>query len=580
MKRILLNTIIAAALTAPLTGCLEEAFPEDGKMTGPQIANADISKLAAAIPAYMLYYGESNYYDIGFAADMIWRDAMTADLPYFKLGYDYFTNFNYQLVIGNNGPATLMWQRYYYLLQKCNSVIAATGYDIAPDSYEAPYAGTALVYRAMAYLDLSREFEYKRTGVAALDQIAEERSLWGLTVPLITETTTEAESRHTPRLPFEQMYRFILNDLSQAESILAETHSASAKNYACLGLVYGYQARVWLELGSRCLNNAADVEKMKASDNSAEFTELVKFDIASANDCFAKASECARKAIGEGFTPVTFGEWYNPSSGFNTPTNAWMQAMLISPDNDLAKYCTWKSWVSFMSPEANYGIASNDYENYKCIDARLFSQMDPNDWRRDTWVAPGDSASLTAYNEKYAKATSMTFDEFSVFGTYGGFKYHPAGGDRNTAANGNAVAIPMMRVEEMWLIDAEASAYIDPALGKQKLENFMNAYRMKEGTTYECPLSSLVGVVDAIWTQKRIEFWGEGLVYWDYKRRNLAIVRGYPGTNHPEVYRYNSYPDACAPWLNFYIPDRSHNLNDLVVLNPDPSGAIPDLWKP
>jgi hypothetical protein len=30
--------------------------------------------------------------------------------------------------------------------------------------------------------------------------------------------------------------------------------------------------------------------------------------------------------------------------------------------------------------------------------------------------------------------------------------------------------------------------------------------------------------------QKRIEFWGEGIIYWDYKRLELSVTRGYSGT--------------------------------------------------
>lgn len=577
-NKIILSALLGAALCS--SGCLEEAFPENGTMTSEQVKGADMAKLAAAVPGYMLSYGGSFNWDIGFASNMIWRDVMTADMPVYSIGYDYFTNFNYQLVIGDMGPATYMWRDYYTLIMLCNKVLAATGTDVEPTAVEAPYAGTALAYRVMAYSELAREFEWKRCGIASLDDEATSRGIWGLTAPIVTETTTENDTRTLPRAPFWQMYRFILTDLDHAEAILAETHQAEATNYACLGLIYGFQARMWLELGSRFLQANEDLQLALA--NEEENPELRKLNITSAYDCFELAAECAQKAINEGFTPVTEGQWFNPSSGFNTPTQAWMFSINITPDNALARDETWKSWVSFMSPEATYGVACDDYQATKQIDARLFSQIDGNDWRRATWIAPGDSASLEAYTEKYSRITSLTFDEWSAYAPYCGFKWHPAGGDRNTASNGNAVSIPLMRIEEMWLIQAEALAYANPGAGAAKLEQFMNAYRMNAGTTYTCPAADVEGVVDAIWTQKRIEFWGEGIVYWDYKRRNLAITRGYPGTNHPDVFRYNSYPNAVAPWLNFYFPDRSHNLNEALILNPDPSGAIPEseLWTP
>ena len=102
---------------------------------------------------------------------------------------------------------------------------------------------------------------------------------------------------------------------------------------------------------------------------------------------------------------------------------------------------------------------------------------------------------------------------------------------------------------------------------------------MKSGKTFTCRESSLDGVVNEIFRQKRIELWGEGLILWDYRRLEKAIERGYPGTNHPSLYRYNSYADNVAPWTNFYIPDRVNQLNPLCKLNPDPSNAIPTLWK-
>ena len=48
--------------------------------------------------------------------------------------------------------------------------------------------------------------------------------------------------------------------------------------------------------------------------------------------------------------------------------------------------------------------------------------------------------------------------------------------------------------------------------------------------------------------------------------------------NHPDLYRYNSYPGAVAPWCNMYIVDRVRDLNQTVILNPDPTKAITTLW--
>lgn len=584
MKKYIKHIILAGCFSAfavGTTGCLEEAFPENSDQTAEQIKNADKASLASAIPAYFTTYNTSDdyYYDAGLGSLGVWRDAMTADLPVYDREYDYFTWFNEQLYLGDYALQTLYWRRYYYLLQKCNSVISVCSRD--PESEDAPYLGMALTYRAYTYADLIRTYEYRSTGVERLDQFAETNGLYGITVPLVTENTTEKEARDLPRAPFQELYRFIMNDLNLAEKLLENTPTVSAKNMVSRGVVYGMKARMWLEMGSRFDNHAEDLALQMAAEDNDEYADLDKLNIKSANDCFANAATYARKAINDGYSPLTEGQWYDPVNGFNTPNNSWMLCIIINSNNGLAKSLTWRSMVSYLSPEATYGVSHYTYQAYHMIDARLYSEMDKNDWRRDTWIDPNDVASESAYNSKYAsKVTSMAFDDWKKYTAYTGFKFHPAQGAVSVSTTGNAISIPLMRVEEMYLIEAEALAHSQGAgAGKQALESFMNTFRMKSGTTYTCKDASLEGVVDAVFRQKRIELWGEGLILFDYRRLEKAIERGYPGTNHVKSFRYNSYPNKVAPWTTFYIPDRVNQLNPACKLNPDPSNAIPNLWE-
>ena len=582
MKKYINKSILAFALlllAVGTTGCLEESFPESAEQTADQIKNADKSAIASAIPAYFTTYNSDYDWDVGFAGFGLWRDVMSADLPVYDTGYDYFYYYNVQQYIGNYSLQTIFWRRYYYLLQKCNSVISVSSTD--PESDDALYMGMALTYRAWAYFDMMRSYEFKSTGVERLDQFAESNGLYGLTVPLVTENTSESDARDLPRAPFQQMYRFIMTDLNLAERLLANTPSVSAKNMVSRGVVYGMKARLWLELGSRFANHAEDLALQLSAENAEEYAVLDKLDITSANDCFTNAAEYARKAINEGvYTPLTETQWYDPVNGFNTPAPSWMLCIIINSNNGLAKNATWNSMVSFLSPEATYGVSYIDYAAYHMIDARLYSEMDKNDWRRDTWIDPNDVANESAFNTKYAKATSMDYSLWKQYAAYTGFKFHPGQGAVSVSTTGNAISIPLMRIEEMYLIEAEALAHSQgPGAGKQALESFMNTFRMKAGSKYTCKDSSLDGVVDAIFRQKRIELWGEGLILWDYRRLEKAIERGYPGTNHPATYRYNSYAGKVAPWTTFYIPDRVNQLNPACKLNPDPSDAIPTLWK-
>lgn len=534
------------------------------------------------MPAYLTAYGGG--YDIGFASFLIWRDAMTADMPTAEESWDYFRYYNTQRSIGNNsGASRLFWDRYYYLIKRANNVLTLCTEDV--NNKESYYRGAAYVYRAMSYLDLIRQFEYKHTGVATLDAFADENKIWGLTVPLITEKTTESEARNTPRQPFWAMYRFIYNDLCEAEKYIKKWPTTSSVDLPGLGAVYGFQARLWMEMASRFELYPADLDTQLQNEENSELAHLAKLNITSANDCYRKAAEAARLAISQGHTPVTEDQWMNAKTGFNTPVSSWMFGIVITTESSLAKNCTWESWPSYMSPETNYGMGSLEYGCYRMIDARLYSSIDENDWRRDTWIDPefvamADSDEKEAmFNERYKRNTNYPYSTFCKYKAYAGFKYHPANGDMQTSTVGNAVSIPLMRVEEMYLIEAEALAHSSsPAAGIEALNSFMTTYRMKAGKSYKSDASQLEDVIDEIWTQKRIELWGEGQVWWDYKRRELPIIRGYEGTNHPTLYRYNSYDNFVAPWTNYYIMQSVRDLNQLVVLNPDPTGAIKSLW--
>lgn len=82
----------------------------------------------------------------------------------------------------------------------------------------------------------------------------------------------------------------------------------------------------------------------------------------------------------------------------------------------------------------------------------------------------------------------------------------------------------------------------------------------------------------AIIIQKRIEFWGEGILYFDYKRLEMQVIRGYKGTNYIAAQRFNSIPGYVAPWMNIYITETENRINTAVLLNPDPTMAI-KLWS-
>ena len=138
----------------------------------------------------------------------------------------------------------------------------------------------------------------------------------------------------------------------------------------------------------------------------------------------------------------------------------------------------------------------------------------------------------------------------------------------------------MMRVEEMYFIEAEAKAHEKLSEGIRLLNEFMNNYRIVGDSKYDCSAkaSTMTGFINELILQKRVEFWGEGIIMFDMKRLNISSKRGYTGTNAPASYRINC--EGRAPYWNFVIGRNEMQNNPAVANqnNPDPSQVVP-LWK-
>lgn len=576
MKKFFIYPIIGLTM-ASLTGCLEEVFPSSG-VTADQLQTADKEPLISAITSF-LNTGDPDYSysDIGYPGLMIWREVMTANMPVKQKGYDYYSYYASMNTLGDYDSQYNFWYQYYGLVKNCNILISVCNSDNSDDIQPL---GTALTYRAMAYMDMMRLFEYKHTGVARFDDLAAQFGSFKVTVPIVTEKTSEEVARHNPRAPFYTMYRFVNDDLTRAEQCMDGVYSSVDKAHITLGVVYGMKARFWLELGSRFTIYPDDLDTQIAHESDADLDEYCKLGINSAADCFSNASKYARLALNCGYTPVTKSEWFSTTNGFNTATSAWMLGIIMGSNDPAVTDQTYFSWVSYLSPEAIYGVAGPDYKASRQIDAAIFSRIPDADWRKLTWIDPADFDSpnrQAIFASKYSQLTTLSYENWCKIGSYVGFKFRPGSGEPNNSLIGNKVDIPLMRIEEMYFIDAEATARLSGyAAGKAILESFLNVYRY-EGGTYTCPATDMDSFIDELLVQRSIEFWGEGILAFDYKRLEKPIVRGYVGTNHHELYRFNSYEGYVAPWMNIFITSSETDLNTACVLNPDPSNPFP-VW--
>lgn len=531
MKAIYKSLLAAVAVTPLLTGCIEESIATN-LITQDQLEQSPEATAAIVygMPGTMISMGISystQHYQFGFPALMHALDVMTDDMVVeYAGGYDWFGSFSqasYSLgedymVCQNN------WNIVYDQVLACNKAVGAIDPDTDNPTLRA-YLGAAYAYRAFTYLYAGSIYEVLPTTVTS-GLSPDGNPILGLTLPIVTETTTEEECRNNPRATHEELFAFIEGDLTKAVSYLDGAPALGTKTLPSLSVAYGLMARLYLW----------DAQ-------------------------YDKAAEYARKAINtSNAVPLTREEWLSTTNGFNDDSySAWMFSVNLEPENSAVK-TSIINWTSFCSNEAQFGYAGAGAMT--SIGASFYNRINDRDFRKLSYVAPEGTA--LSGQESYVDPTYA--EEY--FSPYVSLKIRPGSGSAVEYKTAAAVSIPLMRVEEMYFIEAEAKAHINPADGNELLKSFMRTYRYG---TYANEASSEEDVVDEIIFQKRIELWGEGLNFFDVKRLDMDVVRAYSGSNfNPSLNSYNT--QGRPAWMNFTITaqETENNKGILGYNTPDP----------
>ena len=530
MKKIFKIFSILAMYTFALSSCIEETFPESSSATSEQIG-ASASALEASlngIPAsmaqgYFVYESQVHETDMGYPQFMIAQTEMLGDMYPLgaNSGYDWYRNYN--TFSGNVGEtsyfAYLPWFTLYKFIKATNDVIAAV--DITDESLTSAIkgnAGIAYACRAFYYYLLTVFYE-------PVDNIYTDCSkVLGLTVPFVTEETTDEIAKNNPRATHDEMIAFILSDLDKAEQCLTD-FTPSSKLFPNLAVVYGIKAKVYLW-----------------------------------DEDYANAATYARKAIdASGASPVTEAQWNDVNTGFNTANQAWMWYIHYSAET-MGNLCNFIGW---MSGEADWG-----YSSLTCpaIDRSLYDKIADNDFRKYSFLDP-------AKYDYYDYKTSRSKDWIEDAPAHLALKFRCLNANWQDYSVGAAVDVPVMRVEEMYLIEAEAVGMSQGVgAGVAKLNSFMQTYRQPD---YNFTASDERSFQLEVLTQMRIEFWGEGNAFPSAKRIKPGIMQNYEGTNAPEeIFKINC--EGIKPNWNFVIPISEVEANTALVdnNNPNPTAVV------
>lgn len=525
MRNIFKFACAALVSVSLMTSCIEEVEPT-GSVNDNQISQSLSAQeaLVNGIAGYMNYYDSSwaggyhcawAYGSIGMIRDLLCSDLAPNASSYWVWYQSWFTNTG----IGENYVwPQWVWTYLCRLTFTINSVID----QLEPNSEQSTYyLGIAHAYRAMVRMEMGQMYEFKANPYTQKPEVE------GLTIPDMRDGMTEDETRQNPRITKEALLEDIKADLALAIEYL-DGYVPTQVSFPSQAVAYGLKARMHLW-----------------------------------EEDYTAAKEAAQTAIAlSGCTPLTEAQWTDTKTGFNSydSNNSWMWATRLTDESNLVKTGIL-NFTSWMASETAYGYAGGGGA-YALCDAQLYKQISDNDFRKKSWRAPeGAKVQAPMLGATTAGYNPDNIPELAVV------KFRPGAGDPDDYLVGSATDYPLMRVEEMHLIVAECDAHNGDA---SALTSFMTSYR---NPYYQCYASTPEEMVQEVMLQKRIELWGEGRIFFDYKRLALPINRYYEGTNHRADAAFN-VADGVAPWLNFCVVRTEAQNNSAFVNNPDPSDTV------
>ena len=512
---------------------LNEIVPQSGTMLKSQLqaTNAAVpSRSAASFNGLFNPLGMPDYYgydtpdDFGVLMMLFCNDLESADATASDNNYNWFSVCGeYSSRNANYRNPVIRYRAPYSIIASVNDFLAGFGEDVE-DPEVLAMMGQAEALRAYAYMLLANDFQFNYTDHKD-----------DLCVPICSKETPDPT--HNPRATVAEIYEIIMNDLNDAIEKL-EGFERSSKKYIDQQVAYGLRARANLNMGNYAAA-AADAE-----------------------------------AAAEGYTPATIEEVSKPAFQ-DLEEHNWLWGFDMNADAAKTfRLATTSSWLRSFSANA-YAAGTG---TYTCINKILYDKIEASDVRKGWWVDENIYSpllnGLTWDAGEGGKASGQDIADFEyddklAFVPYTNVKF----GCTPIGTTENAEDMPLMRVEEMILIQAEG--YLksgNDAKAKQILEDFVKTYRDPE---YVVTFGGR-NLADEIWFQRRVELWGEGFGIHDTKRLNKPLVRflGTPeSTNASPAFRFNMAADDG--WLLMRFSNSELNTNFSIVDNTN--GELPKM---
>ena len=518
MKLYKVLTVALAGFALIACSDIDTQIPESGTMLATQVQETNLmapSRAEASFSGLFSSIGQSakmystpddwQFLMINFCNDLEGADALIADS-----GYNWFSvcgelssrNANYR-------NPSIRYRAPYSMIANVNTFILSYPADVS-DPKAINMIAQAKALRAYSYLTLAPSFQF------AYEFAADKPC-----VPLVTESFPE-DFTNNPRATVREVFEQIIADLDYAVEHL-EGASRTSKAYIDGSVAHGLRARAYLYMGE-----------------------------------WAKALADAQAAA-SGYTPASLADVSKPYF-MDIKEGCWIWGYdMTVAIADVYPYATTSSWLRSFSANG-YAPAT---QCYTCINKLLYDKIPATDVRKGWWVDENlespllDGLKWPGFDD-VANADDGG-DTKLPFLPYTNVKF----GCLSVGTQTNDEDMPLMRVEEMILIQAECQARLgQTADAVNTLTNFVKTYR---DPAYDVNARGL-SLLDEIWFQRRVELWGEGFFVSDSKRLNKPTVRFHDDKgNIAPAFRFNLA--ANDEWLLMRFPQGELNTNFGIVDN-------------
>ena len=409
------------------------------------------------------------------------------------------------------------WYYYYKLIGNANLVIENVENAEGSEAERQYYKAQALVFRAHAFTMLMQLYAYRW-------QDSNNGAGKGIALRLSSKTDDEG----TYDLPLS----------TQAE---------------CYAQIYA-DCDEAISLFKSCGIDRGSDEFYKPNINVAY---AVKTRAALVREDWATVVACAPEAR-KGHPLMSKDEYMD--GGFSDENKEWIWGVYEAEDQTLYYY-------SFFAYQASNASSSMQRTYPLAISKELYDQIPETDVRRKMWLEPtpeewaecstANKAATAFANRAKAEYGSKLYSTSQIY-AYMQFKFQctftPGGGSFN-----------IYRSAEMYLAEAEALCH----LGGQdaKVQALLNELNKNLDPSYDCTKTG-AELLTEVKLYRRVDLWGEGFDWYDYKRWNEPIVRKNKaqGGNFNDAFAVTIKVEDGNKWT-WKIPKRETDYNHLVSLD-------------